>query len=914
MSTITNLNKATPEELRILLEAVQVKIKKKANDRYELYCPNCTKPEAYIYFKGGTRTIKCNREKNCGFKEELWQCISNKQGIDPNNNLEMLKYINQTLSHEFKELKYEQNGNRNASKTFISKVPEIGKTPPVKTIEELEQEANDTAKKQKFFKACHQIFTDTLNNQDDPQVAFSLKYLREVRGYNDEQIKLFKLGFFPDKNNLVSLLQEKYSYSSLEIEELLKQYFNGILKNHNYHKSEGGKGRITFTWYDSIGGIAGFTMRKPTTDSTIKAKYLDNNGLDKSNHLFNLSNLAEENSKNIVIVEGLLDALSGTYFALQEEETQNYHFVATGGSQITDNQIACLKSKGYSKVILLPDKDKAGNKGFENSSIKLTEQEVTHYIASIPDDYEVKDIDELIRKHQDSIDLKTLLETAIKQTISPKNDNTLKQDKKMIAPNNNVQKEIQELLDKIKEDQKLSIKNKEPLDIFKYTKEIKDLRTSLVGQNIGLNRKYNPNFIALNSIYSDIREFNKLLLLDDTEDKPYNCLQFLEDVGKSADELKTGFLALDEHVSIQPSSLVFIAGRPSHGKTTMMLNLLKNMIEANEDKSFLFYSYEETKSDILLKIILSVTNNQNLNQELILSGEEGVNLRQRTLNQFKKYPLSIKKENGKVYTMNPTLEKAYDKVNKWIEDRRLQIMTPKSTTESLSTAIIERCLSVLNSKKKELVENQPEKVEKVKEVAAVFIDYVQKLSTEEERVNRQQEIQRICQTLLTTALDKRVAASIILGAQVNREVISFDTLNLDNMREGGDIEQDANLVLGMWNDQAGKMDNLLKRLGEIERDLQEAVDQTKQISDKKSYDINKLNLWKNNVKNMIETLQNPPPNTPNTLKIKVLKNRNGQNNGVFELDGYLDRYSIEDTLETKKKAIEASKNNNALQR
>ena len=29
----------------------------------------------------------------------------------------------------------------------------------------------------------------------------------------------------------------------------------------------------------------------------------------------------------------------------------------------------------------------------------------------------------------------------------------------------------------------------------------------------------------------------------------------LEDVGKSADGLKTGFLALDEHVSIQPSSL-----------------------------------------------------------------------------------------------------------------------------------------------------------------------------------------------------------------------------------------------------------------------------------------------------------------------------------------------------------------------
>ena len=902
MSTITNLNKATPEELRILLEVVQVKIKKKANDRYELYCPNCTKPEAYIYFKGRTRIIKCNREENCGFKEELWQCISNKQGIDPNNNSEMLRYINQTLGREFKELKYEQNGKRNASKTFIKKASEIDNTPLTKTTEELEQEANNKVLKQKFFKDCHQIFTDTLNNQDDPQVAFSLKYLREVRGYNDEQIKCFKLGFFPDKNNLVSLLQEKYSYSSLETEELLEQYFNGILKNNSYQRSEEGKGRITFTWYDSIGEVNGFTIRKPTIDNTFKPKYLNNNGLSKTDHLFNLPNPGESNSKDIIIVEGLLDALSGTYFASQEEETKNYHFVATGGSQITDNQIACLKSKGYSKVILLPDKDKAGDKGVQNSGTKLTEQNITPYIASIPDDYEVKDIDELIKKYQDSINLKTLLETAIKQTIVPKNDNTLKQDKKMIVKNNDIQNlipEIQELLDKIKEDQKLSIKNKEPLDIFKYTKEIKDLRTSLVGQNIGLNKKYNSNFIALNTIYSDIREFNKLLLSDDKEDKPYNCLQFLEDIGKGSDGLKTGFSKLDEHVSIQPSSLAFIAGRPSHGKTTMMLNLLKNMIEANEDKSFLFYSYEETKSDILLKIILSVTNNQNLNQELIMSKEEGVNLRQRTLNQFKKYPLCIKEEDKKIYTINSTLEKAYNKVNKWIEDRRLQIMTPKSTTESLSTAIIERC--IFCSKKEK---------DKQKPIAAVFIDYVQKLSTEEERVNRQQEIQRICQTLLTTALDKRVATSIILGSQVNREVLSFDTLNLDNMREAGDIEQDANLVLGVWNDQAGKMDNLLKRLGEIERDIQEAGNQTKQISDKKSYDINKLNLWKTNVKNMIETLQNPPPNTPNTLKIKVLKNRNGQNNGVFELNGYLDRYSIEDTLETKKKAIEASKHNN----
>ena len=108
------------------------------------------------------------------------------------------------------------------------------------------------------------------------------------------------------------------------------------------------------------------------------------------------------------------------------------------------------------------------------------------------------------------------------------------------------------------------------------------------------------------------------------------------------------------------------------------------------------------------------------------------------------------------------------------------------------------------------------------------------------------------------------------------------------------------------------MDNLLKRLGEIEQDLQEAVDQAKQISDKKSYDINKLNLWKNNVKNMIETLQNPPPNTPNTLKIKVLKNRNGQNNGLFKLRGYLDRYFIDDIPEEDRRTTMQERSRNVL--
>ena len=865
MSTITNLNKTTPEELRILLEAAQVKIKKKANDRYELYCPNCTKPEAYIYFKGGTRTIKCNRSEKCGFKEELWQYISNKQGIDPNNNLEMLRYINQTLSHEFKELKYEQNGNRNASKTFISKVPEIDKTPPAKTIEELEQEANDTAKKQKFFKACNQIFTDTLNNQDDPQVAFSLKYLREVRGYNDEQIKLFKLGFFPDKNNLVSFLQKKYSYSSLETEELLEQYFNGILKNNNYQRSEEGKGRITFTWYDSIREVTGFTVRKPTTDNTFKPKYLNNNGLSKTDHLFNLLNPEQGNSKDLIIVEGLLDALSGTYFASQQEETKNYHFVATGGSQITDNQIACLKSQGYSKVILLPDKDKAGNKGFENSSAKLTERGITHYVASIPDDYKVKDIDEFIKKHSECVDLESILttkatlaiETQVKYTNTEKG--AVMSDKEEPAPDpyfGLAMGLVIELIETIKLDQKVSVETQAPLDIHKYMKEVHSIKKALlefdVSHSVEIIGGVSP-IAKLNNILPNIERYNDLLAINSEEDAPYTYAKFFADIHESSEGLKTGFPVLDKYITIQPSSLVIVAGRPSHGKTTMMLNMLRNMIENYSDKSFVFYSYEEKRQDILLKLILSMTKSSDLTKK------DGVS------------PLSQLMEQLKKESSNENILLIKQKIEEWIKNGRLQIMNPKNNVEILSTSIIDRVVSS----------------NEIKPVGAIFIDYVQKLSTTEQTINRQQEIQKICQTLLHTSLNKKVKASIILGAQVNREVKSLDTFNAENMREAGDIEQDANIILGVWDAIAGQLSKLQDLSIVAEKQLLDAE------IDGNSGKVEKANKRLLSLKKTIKDTQDKADSNQQKY-IKILKNRNGSNNKICELTSHPNRFLFKD--------------------
>jgi replicative DNA helicase/Txe/YoeB family toxin of Txe-Axe toxin-antitoxin module len=906
MATITNLNQTSTDQLRRIIEDNGITIKKTDSTRFQVICPECNKAEAYIYFNQGNRVIQCNRQKNCNFSQSLWEYIASKNGY---SNKEMTGYINQLLGYEFKDFTNEQTGsfivanNPYKAKKEPEVLEKVTTDKPIKTQEELAEEWE-------FFKACHQIFKECLEEQDNEQVSFSLRYLKEDRSYDDKQIKSFELGFFPDEEKFILLLTN-VGYLKEVGKKLIEQYFLGILNINKYKKTdEETKNRITFTWFNHDGNIAGFTIRKPTDKEGIEARYVNNKGLGKADHLYNLT--TEAKNKKIVIVEGQLDALAGTYFALPQEEMRNYHFVAISGNNISERQIASLKALNCGRVILLLDNDEAGRKGAIQTAEKLSTAGIIPYIASIPKDCECKDIDELIRKYKDDIDgkypdLKEILDNTTKYEIAINPDKPIKETR--MEENQKLDLELQKLLNEIKNDQiEYNEKTKEqklvPLDIFNYAKRITEIRTRLVGQMIGSDRKTDPNFIALNSVHSDIREYNKLLTTDENDDKPYTGEKLLEDVLKNTNNgLKTGFTDLDEHITIQPSSLAFIAGRPSHGKTTMMLNMLRNMLEDknNEDKAFLFYSYEETRSDILIKIILSVAD-ERLNQELINAKVEGVNLRQRALNNLKKHPLCVKENaEGKISGLSPKLEDAYNKVNSWIKKGRLEILTPKSTAESLSTAIIERCIAFKeeeqsneDNNQKERVEEQAQKGGVKKKVAAVFIDYVQKLTTEEERVNRQQEIQKICQTLLSTALDTRAGTSIILGAQVNRNVTSLEELTLDKMREAGDIEQDANLVLGIWNEQAGEIDWLLAKEAELKEKLKMkayCIDEITQSS--RAYiDKGKVDNAMNKIKEAIDIAQKNK--TGQTIRVKVLKNRNGQNNGLFKLRGYLDRYFIDD--------------------
>jgi hypothetical protein len=125
-----------------------------------------------------------------------------------------------------------------------------------------------------------------------------------------------------------------------------------------------------------------------------------------------------------------------------------------------------------------------------------------------------------------------------------------------------------------------------------------------------------------------------------------------------------------------------------------------------------------------------------------------------------------------------------------------------------------------------------------------------------------------------------------MGAQVNRTANSLDTLLLESMREAGDIENIANIVIGVWDEEAG----LTERAQGL---LTNAID-GKIKSEIKDLNIKQLkDLIKEETKKT-RSNQSDKVSESKTLTFKILKNRNGQNDRLCEATVTPERFCIMD--------------------
>lgn len=259
---------------------------------------------------------------------------------------------------------------------------------------------------------------------------------------------------------------------------------------------------------------------------------------------------------------------------------------------------------------------------------------------------------------------------------------------------------------------------------------------------------------------------------------PLDFTTLLNDIANTPPSYKTGYRTLDKFIGFTPGAITLIAGRPSHGKTTFMFNLLLQMSNIYKEEVFYFFSYEEPVKNISIKLLNRLTATD-------LSKYYG---------EYNSLSKSTNYEFLKAYIKDnridiPEIEKGKRLLKDLIDSQKIKIIDINYSVEQLS--------KIITYLKK------TEKTGGVK-IGGVFIDYIQRMKTDRRTQDKRTEIAHISDMVLQIA--KETGLPIILGAQLNRATQGNAGKKpaLDNLKEAGNLEEDANTVISVYNESREK--------------------------------------------------------------------------------------------------------------
>lgn len=246
-----------------------------------------------------------------------------------------------------------------------------------------------------LVKAAADYYAQSLLNEHDLRAIAALQYAREKRGFNDETIERFGIGYAPDGwHNALDHLK-LLGYSEEQIVEA------GIAtRNEQGHVYDRFRNRLMIAIRDERGRVIGFGAR--ALDPEDNPKYLNSPQtplFDKSRTLFalDMAKNAIRDSETVVIVEGYMDAI-------QAHQAGFANVVAQMGTALTETQLKQL-ARWAKKIVLALDSDAAGQNATMRSLEVARETLKRHLwtkrllvdirILQIPD---AKDPDDLIRE------------------------------------------------------------------------------------------------------------------------------------------------------------------------------------------------------------------------------------------------------------------------------------------------------------------------------------------------------------------------------------------------------------------------------------------------------------------------------------------------------------------------------------
>tara|TARA_R110002111_G_scaffold262694_1_gene340105 strand:- start:20186 stop:22093 length:1908 start_codon:yes stop_codon:yes gene_type:complete len=206
---------------------------------------------------------------------------------------------------------------------------------------------------------------------------FARRYLMEERGYTEETIKQFRLGFHPDDWQwLVNRAQGKYAATLLSEARLI------FKKEGHTRYSDYFVNRVMFPVRDERKRVVAFGGRiLPGSSAEGVAKYFNSSEsiiFTKSKLLFGLDEARQRirETETVVVVEGYTDCITAHQFGVT-------NVVATLGTALTESHVYYLKRLAR-KVVLVFDGDNAGQQAAERSLTKFISQEVDLRILTLP--------------------------------------------------------------------------------------------------------------------------------------------------------------------------------------------------------------------------------------------------------------------------------------------------------------------------------------------------------------------------------------------------------------------------------------------------------------------------------------------------------------------------------------------------
>lgn len=269
---------------------------------------------------------------------------------------------------------------------------------------------------------------------------------------------------------------------------------------------------------------------------------------------------------------------------------------------------------------------------------------------------------------------------------------------------------------------------------------------------------------------------------------------------------RAGQFFKSERVEYWPADITVFCAPTSHGKTMILFQSALDLVRSYPEKTFLYVSCEENKRQLLeraLCVYLDIPNTPNgRTDDHDLADDDAFcfksGTRKRTIKAVLRGDVPPREYDDQFMNVSEHYDDLARQVRRGVKAYgeqvrpRLKLVHTDATVESITANVLHTVADLRNAGV---------------EVGAVFVDYMQLLTSDDKTFSRHDELKNVCKALHDCAGVLEIP--VVIAAQLNREATKtgIDEITVANIGEGADIERIAHDIFLVWQVDKTKTDN-----------------------------------------------------------------------------------------------------------